>query len=398
MPRLLDRILVCAYVLVAILPLAAMALRLRDKHINGVYVHPPRPTLSLSTVTSEAFQIATTAWFEDRLGWKGYSVHVDNSILFHVFGETKPGANVRVGDDGVLFQPDDIYFFAKYAKGLQPDAAQIEAFVAKLARIQGRLKAMGRALVPVIIPSKTTVYRDAVPEQWRRDVGDPPPTDTQIYTVFKAALDRHGVEYVDARAMMMAPGARRDLLWGRQARHWSYYGACLALREVAASYRELTRRPLGDYPCDVTTTTTAPRWHDDYDLLRLLNAFGVPRAPEPVPVVSVPEVDPSIEKPTALLVGSSFTWMLVRDAQRSGVLGKLHFNYYNNSIFDWPTDRRVTTPWQEPGGIPLEVDSPAWRAATVGKDLYVLDLFESYLIIGSYSGDFLAQLEQTLAR
>lgn len=396
MPRARDIVLVCSYLVIAVLPVIAMLFDVHDVRINGVYVHPPAPSLAFSAVTGETFQKDATAWFEDRLGLKGYSVHLDNSILFHVFGETKPGANVRVGADGVLFQPDDLYFMAKYATGLQPSAEQIEAFAAKLAAIQTKLAHRGKALVPIIIPAKTTIYRDAVPSQWRRDVGDPPPTDTLVYAAFKAALDRHQVVYVDSRAAMTAPGARRELLWGRQARHWSYYAACLALHDVAADYGSLTGRPIGDYPCAVSTTSTAPRWHDDYDLLRLLNAFKVPRASEPVPVVGVPPLATTPDKPDALIIGSSFGWMLVRDAQRSGVFGKLHFNYYNNSMFDWPTEKRVTTPWEEPGATPIEPFSPEWRAATVDKDLYILDLFEAYLIIGSYSGDFLDQLDQAL--
>ena len=43
---------------------------------------------------------AYTAWFESRLGFKGYSVTTDNALLFHLFGETKTGSQVMIGNDG----------------------------------------------------------------------------------------------------------------------------------------------------------------------------------------------------------------------------------------------------------------------------------------------------------
>lgn len=397
MRRLPDLLLICAYLLVALLPFLAKRLHVEDRHVEGVYVHPERPKLTAKAVWTEEFQHGYTAWFEDRLGLKGYSIHVDNSIMFHVFGETKPGSHVRVGRNDVLFQPDDIYFFTKYADQLRPTADEIEAFVARLARLQRTLQASGRALVPVVIPSKTTVFRGDVSDVWDRDVGDPRPTDDRIYRAFMAALARHGVVFVDARAMLTAPGMDRDLVWGRQARHWSYYATCLAMREVAASYRRLTGKPLAEYPCDYVTRTDVPIYHDDYDLLRLLNTFGTPRAPEPVPAIKLPSHPPaSADRPRTLLVGSSFSWMMFRDAQRSGVFGKLHFSYYSNRMYDWPLERPAANPWELQAGDAFPPTDPRWRPVISDEDLYILDLFESYLIVGTYSSEFLDELERTL--
>jgi hypothetical protein len=395
-PRLIDCAVVCAYLAIAAFPLLTMGRHV--KRLDGVTMAAPVPPLTLDAVTSERYQHGVTAWFERNLGYKSPTVHIDNSILFHVFGETKPGASVKIGNDGVLFVEDDLYYAAKYAEGLLPTAAQIDAFAARLAALQARLGADHRALVPVIIPSKVAVHPGAVPDAYHRDVGTPRPVDVLVYAELRRALDRHAVAYVDARALLTAPDLDPLLVWGRQARHWTHYAACLTMHEVAAVYRARTGRPLGDYPCVLGPPRPFDPFHPDYDLYRLLNVWGLAWAPEPPPDVEMPEPAPTAaEQPSVMIAGTSFVWQLVRDATRAGVFHAIYADYYHKTIFIWPTSPRVVTRWLLPAnGIPLERGGAAWTDAAADRDLYVLDLFEGYLLLGSYATEFLDDLERTL--
>ena len=89
----------------------------------------------------------------------------------------------------------------------------------------------------------------------------------------KRALDRAGVAYVDARALFTRPGEPRDRLWAPQARHWSDYGACVALREIMRLYVTLTGTPFA-FDC-TPQQISGWRWHPDYDLKNLTNAWGI---------------------------------------------------------------------------------------------------------------------------
>ena len=98
-------------------------------------------------------------------------------------------------------------------------------------------------------------------------------------------------------------------------------------------------------------------------------------------------VDPA-SRPRTLFVGTSFCWTLFFDADDSGAFGTLHFNYYNQ-IFIGP----------DTGRVELEAGTATWRDITMDKDLYVLDLFESYLAApGSYVDLFLADFMPALEK
>jgi hypothetical protein len=384
MARLLDKVLVCLYVALAAVPLVGMQLRIGHKSADGVVATRARPTPSAASFVSEQFQKDFTAWFETRLGFKNYAVFADNSLLYHLFGETKHGARVVIGHDGVLYEMDDLWYYSRPASAL-PAPGTIDAYAAKLARLQAALAARGKAFVPVIIPSKTSVYRNEVPPGWVLPLGQPRPTDDHVYGALVRALSAHGVRHVDAREMITTTLEPRALMWGPEARHWSEYAACLVMRDVFAHRAALLSMPPIDYPCPVTMTRTGPE-HVDLDLWRLLNVWGVSRAAQ-VPSVASPSQLRG-HRPGILLVGSSFCWTLLREAERSGLFGELEMNYYNKTFIAWPADVRV----------PAEPHTPAWREATFEKDVIVLDLFETYLFVpDGYSMQFVDQVGAALA-
>lgn len=387
MSKLTDRILVGVYVALAALPVTAMVTGIRGREIFGVLDPTPRPTPTLATVTDEKFQHAFVAWFEHELGLKGVAVAADNAVLYHVFRETKTGAFVRLGKQRVLFPHEDINYYNKHGEWA-PDPAYIDDLARQIADVQVRLRAQHRAFVPVIIPSKSTVWRDALPERWVVDLPSPRPSDETTRLV-REALDRHGVRYVDAVKMFAeSPLPRRDL-FGPDARHWSGYGACLANSAVLSLYAELTGAPRPAHACNYERSFTIGRV-DDFDLKRVLNAYAVYRSIKDMPLVTHPPPPPGAPVgPRTLYIGTSFCWWLLYDAEASRAFGRASFNYYNQTFVDGPEGARH----------PVVAGDGDWRRLTLGNHLYVLDLFESYLGgRGSYVELFLRELRAELDR
>ncbi|HTR52393.1 MAG TPA: hypothetical protein VMJ10_16885 [Kofleriaceae bacterium] len=381
MPTLRDRIVVVAFLAVMILPFAAKHAHVRDHAIDGVIAKAPHPTLTFDGVRDESFQAAYKAWFENRLGLEGYAIYIDNTLLYHLFDDTKTGSSVRIGSDHVLFMDEDIWYYNRDTAPFDP--TRLDAFAARIADLQARLRAEHRAFVPVIIPSKTTIYRDMVPARWTRDLGTPPPSDAMFYRTMKRALDSHHVTYVDARELLVTSSQPRAMLWGPTARHWSAYGACLALQQIASRFTELTGRRL-EYDCHASLGEGSS-YDDDYDLLRLLNAWGVahdrfvPRVTHEPPTMT--------DAVSVMFVGTSFCWALLRDAELSRRFRSARLDYYNTTLFTGP-DHAPT---------PVQPRTPEWRDAFVGEDLYVLDLFESYYAVPeSFLDHFLDELGSEL--
>lgn len=382
-----TRILVCLYLAIAVLPIAARALALRDHDIFGALPSAPKPALSVDAVRSEDYQKAFTAWFDSHLGQKGRAIMTDNAILLHAFHDTKPGSGVVLGDRGVLFAIDDVSYYNRGADQL-PAPGVVDALADRIGALQAALRAQHRALVPVIVASKTSVYRDAVPGDWTRALGEPRPTDGGVYRAMKRALEARGIAYVDARALLTAPGVQRDQVWGPQARHWSTYGGCLAMREVMRAYAALTGTEPVPYDC-----RPGPLWrppaHDDFDLWNLLNAWRPPRIHK-IRTVAVHEPpSEATARPSVMFVGTSFCWNIMFDAFDSGRFGQVHMNYYDKTLVEWPANIHTD----------IHPYSPEWRALFLDRDLYVLDLFEPYLLApDTYVDRFLAEVGGEIER
>jgi hypothetical protein len=384
MRRFTDHILVAIYVALAALPALALAFGIHGRALRGTFKPTPVPSLTLGAVLHERFQAGLVAWFEANLGFKGNSIAFDSALLYRVFRETKPGSPVRIGRDGVLFIDEDINYYNKHGDAL-PTVAHVDEVVTQIARLQRRFAAEHRALVPVLIPAKTSVWRDAVPDNWTLPLGDPRPSDLAVYRAFQAALVRHGVTFVDARAMFEAAAAPRTQLWGSDARHWSSYGACLAMQEVTRDVAALTGHPM-TYECTPTTIRGLPS-HADFDLWALLNAWKVHTAVREIPAVTHAAPATTEWLPSALIIGTSFCWGLLRDAEDSKRFGKLDMNYYDQTFVHWPENVQG----------PIVAGTAEWNATTLGKDVYILDLFEGYLgAPDTYADKFLAELEHAL--
>jgi hypothetical protein len=89
-----------------------------------------------------------------------------------------------------------------------------------------------------------------------------------------------------------------------------------------------------------------------------------------------------------MLIGTSFQWQLLRDAGNSHRFGKMFMNYYDRLFVEWPKDVHTT----------VDRRSDSWRAAMLDNDLYILDLFEVYLLApDTYVDEVLADLEPEVA-
>ncbi|HEX3759365.1 MAG TPA: hypothetical protein VHW23_11695 [Kofleriaceae bacterium] len=352
---------VCVYVALLVLPGAAMLGRIHDQPIAGALPPRPWPAASLAAVGDESFQRGVTEWFESKLGFKGYAIYLDNTALYHAFKETRVGAPTLRGKGGVMFMREDVNYYNR----TEPlDADRLAEFAGTLARLQTALRAQHRAFIPIIVPAKTSVYPDKVPDRWTRALGTPRPSDTRVYLVMKHALDRAGVAYVDARELLTHSDQPRDRLWAPQARHWSDYGSCLALREIMRVYVTLTGTPFA-FDC-IPQHIPGWRWHPDYDLGNLTNAWGLARAPKRWRAAYPPRPLGQY-RPSTLLVGSSFMGELASNIDDSRLFGRRIIDYYNATFYGVNFGQDVH-PHTDP-----------WRDVVLDRDLYILDLFEVFL-------------------
>lgn len=374
---------IAAYVALALLPLFAMLTGWQGRILVGARAPAAPPVLGFEAIRHEQFQREADLWFQRHLGLAGSSIAADNTILYHLFGETKPGATVLVGRDKVLFIDDDIGFYNKRVEQMA-SPEYLDAMARRLVGLQRALARRGKALVPVVVPSKTSIYPDAVPPGWTAQRSTPRPAD-RLYAALIAALRANQVSFVDARHLLSSSTLPRAELFGPMSRHWSSYGACLVLAEVATRYAEMSGQPRPPLQCEleqrrVTRTSTY------LDLRQLLNASYVKVASRTMPASRYPAPAPG-PRPRVLMTGTSFLWEIAEQLEESRLWGQVHFDYYHNRLFALPSLDSVV----------LEVGDPRWFAAATDVDLYILDLFEGYIVgPGTYVDAYLDDAERLL--
>jgi hypothetical protein len=152
-------------------------------------------------------------------------------------------------------------------------------------------------------------------------------------------------------------------------------------------YAQLTGTAPIDYPCQLHLEPSRDG-HRDLDLWRLLNAWGTPRDPIErdvnhgrLPASALPNA------PRVLWIATSFGWAMMDDAELSGRFPELHVNYYNNAVASAG----------ERGSFPADPRDARWRAIVPNRELYVVELFETYLTPGAFFGaDALDALDAAL--
>ena len=368
---------------VILAPLFAMLCRAPDMQIFGVMPGVTWPELSWRNVASEHYAHTATDVFEQHMGLRGVYTHLGNSVRYHAFGETRPSYGPQVGQGGVLFHSEDLIFYSQ-KKALLPSTNELNENVKTLAKLQRDLAQRGQALVPVLTPGKAALYPSQMKPSQRLDsarADGRPESDVWVYDALTSALEAAGVRYVDARALLTRGPYPVERVWGREGRHWTHFGACIVVRDVRVKYTEVTQKPLADYPCVLDASSSQDMLHSDYDLLRLMNVWGVPPHSASEPNVVHPGIGAGATGPSLFTIGTSFFETLAWDAAYSQSFRSVQMNYYN---------RRIFHVFPEGEALVALPHSEAWRAATHGKDLYVLDMFEVYFP-GAYMKEFLTE-------
>ncbi len=353
-----------------------------DVALDGVEAPAEPPILSLAGVRSEAYQRDLNAWFEQRWGLRGYAVRTDNTLMQRLFAETRSVtfSSPVVAKGGVLDIEEDI----TYVNRFDPAAAQIAA-AARIARVQKKLRERGNILVPVIIPAKTSFFRDEVPPGRRRR-GAFGLSDVNVYGAFVQTLADNGARFVDGRRLLTEEHWTPERVFAPTGRHWRMAPACRVL-QAALDIARPDLPDLGTEQIDCTTTIDPdpPASSEDFDLFRLLNVWGARPAGMNVEKLHPKKTPPGLQVPT-LFVGSSFVWKFVRISNELENLRPSLYYYYDSSVVDTVT--MLITKKVEPF-------TDAWREDTFSKKLIVVGILETYI-----PGDgekFFLELEKELA-
>ena len=384
MKRLLAATLVAVYFAILASPAANMALGwIKEPPLAGVTTPVTRPALTISGLAKERFQKGYVAWFEANYGLRGTAVRLDSSLDYYAFHEAPAESRVRVGSQGVLYVDEDVDYYNRLAPPADP---AFDAVAAHVARAQALLRAHGKSLVPVLTPAKTSLFPSEVPTAWRRELGEPRPTE-QVYRALVRALNAAGVLFVDGRTLLETEQTKQRVgMFTQRGRHWNALAACLVMADATRVAKALAPgRAFTEPDCSWTETTSLTIKSPEVDLLQLLNVWQVGPLPDAAPAMTRRTVA-SEQAPSALFVGTSFVFAIVAESDRDGLFRDNLVYYYNQTVLG-----PVGTP-----GHPVEPMSASWREQTLARDVFIFEIPEWYLPF--VTTDFLDQVEAVVGK
>ncbi len=255
MRRLLDRLLVAAFLIVISVPLAAN-LSGRDggdaEAENRTLA--PFPVLDRSLASIRAFGPGLDDWFSDHFGFRSDLIRWYGESRYFGFG-VSPSPMVIRGENGWLYYEED-GGIEDYANEPLLDAEALHAWHETVVRARDWCKARGIAYVFVIAPDKHKIY----PEHYNPNIHPVTPV-SRTDQVLEALADT-GVA-VDVRPAMMAAKAD-DRLFHLTDTHWNDRGAFVAYQQIIEAVRK--QRPAVPPAHDRSTFNATSRIVEGRDL------------------------------------------------------------------------------------------------------------------------------------
>ena len=328
-----------------------------ENPLYGVVIDATLPKLSPAAWFNGDTQRQFEEWFNQTLSLRGYLSRLDNSLDYWVFRQTAVQSTTRIGLDGVLFRDSDLRYYNTDGP-LQP-AREITEQIAVIAEAARLWRQRGKAFVLIVSPSKAFLNPEAVPWEWKRELGQPRPSDLKTYGVVISELKRQGVPFIDGRAVDAAGQARLGRpMFPNTGLHWNRLAACLVMEAAAQLVEEQIHKSLGHFDCD-SAPLDSP---DDFDLLELANIWGPAHQLNDPPL---PEFNP--EGPTLLMDGSSFGFASSRELRRARGLSDLDMLW--NNISRWREDPHSKQ-------VEFKPLTPEWKQLVLSRDIIMIDLLE----------------------
>lgn len=322
--------------------------------LDGWFTNAPADTFSPARWWAGTYQPATTNYVNDHIGFRPDFIRFGNQVDYSLFSKTH-AHSVVIGKEGYLFQ--DLYIDGYYGADFVGDAT-IREKLRKLKRLQDTLESMGKTLVLVHAPCKAYYYPEYIPDRLRQ-----PRRGITNFDEYRRIGDSIGIHQVDLNSWYISlKGKTAELLYPKQAFHWSVYGSLLAA-DTLERYIERRRHISMVHPrWTIVDHTSQPRYTDD-DIARTCDLI-FPMANE---IFSYPQVTynpgPGATKPRMIYIGDSFMLTWIYDGLMSNANSDWQVWYYFKLLYDKDHNEAQPEQW---------LGNTDWMSALKNTDCIVL--------------------------
>lgn len=222
----------------------------------------PVPSDSTATFLNGRIQDITEVRLKRELQQLPNLVRTYNQIQFSLFNQTQ--SSVIQGERNVLFEEN---YLENYSGVYEPSTTQLQTTVQTLKVLNDTLSSLGKGLLFVIAPSKTTFYSEAVPEEYQE-------ASLNTTDIWERALNEGGIPCLDLRPVLEElQDSSGYSIFPHYGIHWTEVALHVALRSVLSEMSsQLNGKSLSYEISRVEEASTYAE--SELDLWRLLNLWN----------------------------------------------------------------------------------------------------------------------------
>jgi hypothetical protein len=260
--RVTNIVIVAFFVAALFLPTIASLLPLQT--FQALEEKRNLASLSISPMTLkrlERFPQEFEAYYNDHFTLRSTLIRLYNKFKLMVLDES-PQDDVVMGDEGWMFYAGDHILEDIFA--LEPfSQAELEV---RRRIIEGKrdwLAEQGAAYLFVVAPNKHSIYREFMPEDYRRLSG------RSRFDQLIEYLKRHSdIELIDLRPPLLSVKDQYDLFY-RTDSHWNKFGGFFAYRHIMPEINRLLEH-WDAQPYDISDYTITSSMEEGGDLAKVL--------------------------------------------------------------------------------------------------------------------------------
>jgi hypothetical protein len=288
------------------------------------------PDFSFSKWWEGKYQENTNEWGNKYFGFRTDFVRINNQLNFALFRKSNLENGLEVGKDDYLFLKP---YYDAYTGADAVKKEEIYAKFKQIKLIQDSLEAKGKTFFFMITPNKV----DFFPEYLPKKVISTQNVEPNYKNVLQICGEL-GIHVFDVNAYFLAKKGKTPYpLFPKNGIHWSSYGETLVLDSMV-HYLELNRKI--DMP-DIKYAFSMSEDNSDDDLQDAMNLLY----PLKTYALSVPKLTIEAtgkQKLKVLLVGDSFSWMLLKLNNINQVFGKLEvWHYYQQKYITYNNEEKI---------------------------------------------------------
>ncbi|MBA3648983.1 MAG: hypothetical protein H0W62_10610 [Chitinophagales bacterium] len=295
------------------------------KQLNGAYVKPLKPALSLHTWSNGSFQDSMNQYAEIYMGYHPTLVRIRNQLDYSFFDIIHANDVVK-GKHAQLFEKT---YIEKYYGIDTTNQHALFSIIEKLKFLQDTLARENKLVMVVVAPGKAHFMPENIPKGF-----DSSNIRKSNYNLLIPLLNKNNINYIDFNSYFLSIKKHSPYpLYATGGTHWSVYGAMLAADSMTRFLKMKSHLPVISYDISHGFWSKKPLQGDD-DLVSILNLSYHVNTESLWYPWTITDTTQGI-KPDVLVIGDSYYWRILGNYFPYEVYGP-NFSYWYYGWQAWP--------------------------------------------------------------